>query len=155
MKLLNRSQALTHPDMECETVDVPEWGGSIRLRVFAGFQRDRWTASLYGADGKLNVENIQARLIALCAVDEHGRPMFSGERDISELSRRSAVVLDRLFEVAVRINKLGPKDVDELKKTRQQPRPPLRLPARRTARPDRRRTVRPRHRAGIRRVASL
>jgi hypothetical protein len=71
MAILTRDAILAAEDREYTTVDVPEWGGSVRLRSITVRERDRYEASLLeqkGKDRKVNLDNARAKLIILCAV---------------------------------------------------------------------------------------
>jgi len=119
MALLSREQILEAPDLPYEDVDVPEWGGTVRVRGLTGAERDQFEAAILERqrDGRLRVrmENIRARLVALACVDEEGERLFS-EQDVAALGRKSAVALQRVFEVAQRLSGLAPQDLEELAK---------------------------------------
>jgi hypothetical protein len=118
-KILGRKDILEAKDREkFEEVEVPEWGGIVLVRVIGGDERDRFEASIMkrrGDDVQLNMENIRARLVALSVVDENGERLFS-DADVIELGKKSGVALDRVYEIAQRINGLTKKDVKELAK---------------------------------------
>ena len=40
MTLLSKSAILCANDLQTEDVDVPEWGGTVRVRSFTGRERD-------------------------------------------------------------------------------------------------------------------
>ena len=119
--LLNREQIQKVHDAAIEDVPVPEWGGTVRLRGMSGVDRDAFeAASLLPARGKsqtreVNLQNIRARLVACCAIDEDGQPLFS-EADVIWLGKKSGAALDRLADVAKRLSGLTAKDVDDLVK---------------------------------------
>ena len=62
---------------------------------------------------KIQKYRLRARLIAMCAVDEQGSPLFDVS-DVISLSNKSAAALERLFEVASRLAGLDEEDVEEL-----------------------------------------
>jgi hypothetical protein len=99
-----------------EIVPVPEWGGSVIVRGLTGTDRDAFEATLLKQRGRkqeANLENFRAKLIVRSVVDEKGSLLF-GERDISRLGQKSALALERVYEVAQRLSKLSPEDVEEL-----------------------------------------
>lgn len=112
MALIGREQALEAQDQAYEDVPCPEWGGDVRLRSITAQQREHWERRLRGADGKPNIIGARARLIAMCAVDEHGNRLFT-EDDIPRLSRKSAKVMERLFDAARKLNGIGDDDLPE------------------------------------------
>lgn len=114
--LLSRDAILKADDLSFEDVEVPEWGGSVRVRALSGHDRDEFEASMATMRGKKLVpdtENIRAKLVARCLIDEQGDPMFS-QRDVWELGKKSAAALDRIFEVASRLSGLDADDIEEL-----------------------------------------
>jgi len=116
--MLTRDQILAAPDLKTEAVSVPEWGGEVLLRMMTASERDDFEAKLFTGEGdkrRVNQTNFRARLCAICLVDEKGERMFKVE-DVELLGRKSATALERVFEVAQRINGLGEKAVDEAKK---------------------------------------
>ena len=104
------------PMLPTETVEVPEWGGSVIVRGLSGTGRDTFEASLVLQRGKkqeANLANFRAKLLAHSLVDEAGRLLFTAA-DVPMLGRKSAIALERVYEVAQRLSRLSPDDVDEL-----------------------------------------
>ncbi len=110
---LTRDSILDAQDLPSEAVDVPEWGGSVYVRVMTGVERDAFEASLMSAGGQTNVANVRARLAVLCVCDESGQRLF-GDDDVEPLGRKSAAALDRIFTIAQRINHIGAQDIEDL-----------------------------------------
>lgn len=117
MALLTKDAVWQANDIQIEDVPVPEWGGEVRLRGLSGTERDRFEAlSLVKGKGgtkEVNTRNLRARLIAACAINEDGSPMFDSN-DILHLGQKSAVALERLFSAASKLSGMSAKDVDEL-----------------------------------------
>ncbi len=105
--------------MPREVVPVPEFGPGIELILqgMSGTERDAWEKSLVIGRGKrrdVNTENVRAKLVVRCLVDEHGSRIFSdGEAIVIGTWRVD--VLNRLYEIAQRLNGVSDADVDELK----------------------------------------
>jgi hypothetical protein len=118
-KILSKAEILAASDLETVTVDVPEWGGAVVIRAMSGLQRDLYETSLMQQqdDGtyKVNTENMRAKLVCFTAVDEAGISLFSGD-ELALLAAKSAAVLERLFDVAQKINGLQKGAVDEAAK---------------------------------------
>lgn len=116
MTLLTRSAILDAEDLTTEDVDVPEWGGTVRVRALSGTERDRLEASMIGKNGQASaakMANFRARIVATCMVDENGDSVF-GTADVVALGAKSAAALERVSEAAQRLSGLTPQDVDEL-----------------------------------------
>jgi len=115
-KFLTRDAILKAQDLPTEEVEVPEWGGVVRVRGLTGAERDAFEQSIVEQRGKntrMNLRNIRAKLVALTVVDEEGNRVFSDE-DAEALGKKSAAALDRVFAVAQRLSGLRPEDVEEL-----------------------------------------
>lgn len=114
--LLTREQILGVVDLGFEDVEVPEWGGAVRVGMLTGTERDALEQEIVVRRGKkvdLNLANVRARLVALALIDEEGQRVFS-EGDVKALGKKSAIALDRVFSVAMRLNGLNEKDIEEL-----------------------------------------
>lgn len=97
-------------DLPREEVPTPEWPG---LKVFArglrATERDAWEVALFVGDGderRVDKDNLRARLCVLCMVDESGERIFE-DGDAEALGKKSAAVLDRIFDVAQRLSGMG------------------------------------------------
>ena len=108
MALLGRDQILAAQDLPTVDVEVPEWGGTVRVRMMTGGERDAFeagTITRHGRKIEQNLVNIRARLVALCVVDEKGQRLFS-EADAAALGQKSAAALNRVFNAAQQLNAL-------------------------------------------------
>lgn len=115
---LTKEQILGAQDIQTEVVDVPEWGGAVIVRGMSGKERDSFEASMIKGKGKsanVNLENLRAKLVSKCVVDEAGKRLFSDD-DIPALASKSAAALNRVYEVAQRLSGVTDEDVDELTK---------------------------------------
>ncbi len=116
MTLLTRDQILTVDDSSSEDVEVPEWGGTVRVKGMTGTERDKFEAASLKGKGKnrdVNLANLRARLVAASVVDEEGQLLFK-PYDVEALGRKSAAALGRVYDVAQRLAGLSDEDVDEL-----------------------------------------
>lgn len=116
--LLTKEEILQAEDLPTEDVEVPEWGGTVRVRTLKGFERDRFEESITEQQGKTTrviAEHLRAKLVALSVVDQDGERLFD-EQDVRRLSGKSARALDRVFAVAQRLSGISNDDVEELVK---------------------------------------
>jgi hypothetical protein len=113
---LTGEQILKADDVgKLEKVEVPEWGGEVYVKVMNGQSRDRWELSTSKAIESPGTANIRASLVAACACDENGKRLFS-DGQVAAIGQKSAIALDRVYEVAKDINQLEDKDIEELEK---------------------------------------
>ena len=111
---MNREEVLAASDLTMEEVFVPEWDGIVGVRVMTGAERDRFEGMILDAQERgQRTANFRARLLALCLCDQQGGRMFDVQ-EVDRLGEKSSVALDQLFDVARRINKLSPDEVDKL-----------------------------------------
>lgn len=118
--LLTREQILEAEDLLYEEVEVPEWGGSVRVKGLTGTERDSFERTIItNIDGRgparTNLQNFRAKLVAWSVVDEEDKILFT-QADVQALGQKSAQALQRVFDVAQRLSGLSPEDVEEMTK---------------------------------------
>ena len=114
--ILSRDDILKADDLETEDVDVPEWGGVVRIRGLTGTQRDAFEASVVkmnGTNKQYNLTNLRARFVALCVVDADGKRLFT-DADVKQLGEKSATALERVWTAARKLSGMSEDDVEEL-----------------------------------------
>jgi len=119
-KVLSAEDILGAADFTCEFVAVPEWANGdaragVWVRSLSGTDRDAFEAAVY-AGGKRNLTNVRARLCALCMVGADQRTRLFSDHQAQALGQKSAAALDRVFNVACRLNALSARDVENLAK---------------------------------------
>jgi len=117
-KMLSRDDIFRVVDVHTEIVDVPEWGGAVTVRGMTGRERDRYEQSMLIADKKGTLKpdmtDARARLVAACAVDGDGNPLFTDKNDVMLLTMKSAAALDRVAAVAQVLSGISDKDLGDL-----------------------------------------
>lgn len=123
MTLLNFDDIVASQDKEYQDVDVPEWGGTVRIATMSGEDRDRWELSMMQADDssergfKLNFDAYsRVRLVAMCLVDNNFSRIFTTTEEMDALAKKSGKVMDLLYDVAQRVNGITDSDIDDLEK---------------------------------------
>ena len=119
MKFLNRESLLAKEDLEIIEVDLGK-GEGVYVRQMTGYERDLWERSIVEVDAKGNVErkadDFRAKLAVCTVCDKEGKLVFK-VIDSKALSRSmSAARLEKIVEVAQRLNKITEEDKDELVK---------------------------------------
>jgi len=118
MNILSRDDILKAEDIKVELVEVPEWGGSVHVKGMTGAERDQFESSIVQQRGKnhsVNMVNIRAKLASQTVCDESGKRLFT-DADVKALGAKSAVALQRVFDIAQRLSGITSEDVDELAK---------------------------------------
>jgi hypothetical protein len=115
---LSKLDILNAKDAKLQSVEVPDWGGTLYLRVMSASERDAYEDEMYrikGKDVEVNRLNARARLLVRCLCDEQGTRLFSDD-DAKALGAKSAKVMGKLFDRASKLNGLSASDVEELEK---------------------------------------
>lgn len=117
--LLTRDDILAAKDLKHEDVEVPEWGGTVRVRGLKGVERDEFESSIVVAndDGTTRVESkaMRARLVSLTVVGETDVRLFTSE-DVVALGQKSAAALERVFDVAMKLAGMSKDEVEKMGK---------------------------------------
>ena len=109
MKYLSRDDILKCIDERFKDVEVPEWGGTVRVRSLTGAQRSKLITSSKDA----TVEDWIERLVAATVCDDKGEPIFTHE-DVKELKNKNSAALNRVFEVADDLNAVSGRQIDSV-----------------------------------------
>lgn len=116
---LSRDAILSADDLPTSDVEVPEWGGTVRVRALDGTSRDAYDASLYDLRSdklKRTPDNMRAKLVALSVVDGEGALLFTVD-DVIRLGRKSAAALQRVWDEARRLSALSEAEAEELEQS--------------------------------------
>jgi hypothetical protein len=111
---LTKEQILAADDSGLLEVEVPEWGGSVFIRVMTVGERDSYENE-WMANKSTGVSNFRSKFLQRVLCDEHGKLLFSAS-EVDALAKKSARVVTTLWEAAMRHNKLTDADVEELAK---------------------------------------
>jgi len=100
-------------DLDHEVVDVPEWGVKLEVRSMTAGQRARAMAGWTQDNGNIDIERFYPAILAASCFDpETGERVFDSN-DVEKLNEKSAKVIDRLTNIAVRVSGMSPEAVDE------------------------------------------
>ncbi|PAN01004.1 hypothetical protein CJI59_13835 [Streptomyces sp. Alain-F2R5] len=117
MALLGKDQITAADDRKWEDVDVPEWGGTVRLLGMSGTERNAYQSSLVvlgsnGAPQRMNMADQLAKLVGKCLVGEDFERLFT-DKEVKELGAKNGAVLERLGKVASRLSGLRKEDLED------------------------------------------
>ncbi|WP_425401262.1 hypothetical protein [Algiphilus sp.] len=116
MGALTRDQILSAEDLQTETVEVPEWGGSVKVRSMTGAQRDQYDVAMFRATSDdESAPSLRAMLVSFCAVDEEGNPLFTKE-DVKALAGKSSSAIGRVYDAARRVSGMDRHAVESAEK---------------------------------------
>ncbi len=130
-KLLNREQILTAQDIKTVDVDVPAWGGTVRLAEITAADRNNLQSMTLDSDNKprplREISDIMTfNLVAMCLMDEDGKRPFMIDDGkgglmpdadgVKALGRKNAVALNKVYQAADRLNGITGAAGDEIRK---------------------------------------
>jgi hypothetical protein len=98
-KLLALDDLLGLPETPTEVVAVPEWGGSVRIRVLTGAQREAMRDRCFDKDGVFNRNLWERLLLVQCVVE----PALDEAQVDALMARTSGMTIHNLID---RINTL-------------------------------------------------
>lgn len=110
--VLSKDDILKAQDGKTKDVEVPAWGGSVRLKSFSAKKRKELFSEFNkfreeGTDPDFDTAvDFQIKLICACIVDDQGKPCFTKD-DFEALSEKDSKVLESLFQECVDLNALG------------------------------------------------
>lgn len=107
MKALSKGEIFSRDDRTRERVEVPEWGGVVYVQAMSAVERHAYiTRYQQERDHPEMAVPLLVQILILSVVDEAGQRIFDVE-DLAVLQERSALVIARLTEVAMRVNGLS------------------------------------------------
>ena len=112
--IINRDQALKADDLRRDKVEIPEWGGDLYVREITGAESlvfDSWMAENKDNKKVLGV-GWHPIMVMLCACDDKGKRIFQDD-DLELLKGKNKVVISRIAEKAIKINKMGADEIEE------------------------------------------
>jgi len=110
--LLSAASILDAEDLSEETVDVPEWGGAVRLCQMTAEETREFTKHMSTIQGE---EDGMFLMLVYSARDVERKMIFTVE-DVARLRKKNINVLNRLQRIALRLNKMGDAGEAALKK---------------------------------------
>ena len=117
MALLNLEQLRAVPALETRDVDVPELGGTVRVRAWTGADRDEWNHLCLKRpkDGDGDPRGIRAAAIVVSLVDEDGKRLLSA-KDVAIVDEWADAAVETVWNVVRETNRIGNQAVEEAEK---------------------------------------
>lgn len=113
--MLTKEQIVAAEDRRYVEVEVPEWGGKVRLGTMSASARDDYDRILMRMREKsADAIDIRAPMVAVCLVDAAGEPLFPLD-ERAALARKSGPVIVRLFNECLRLNGMSEEAKDQAK----------------------------------------
>lgn len=112
MALLGKKQIDEVEDRKWEDVDVPEWGGQVRIMELSSADRgylEAGTVVAQGSTASVKVESLKTyreRLVAFGLVGESFERLYTN-KEIAELGKKSGKVIERLAAKVQELSGMG------------------------------------------------
>lgn len=110
---LTADQIFAANDMSLVPVEVPEWNGTVYVRVMSVGEMEAYQREF--AEKREKMENWRSKLLVRCLCDKDGKPLFTAEQ-VEKLGAKSVKVMSRLFDTAMKHNAVTNEDVEALAK---------------------------------------
>lgn len=118
--ILTAEDILSADDIAIEKMPVPEWGGYVFVKTLTGEERDQIEAAVVKVDPRTGrpIEAKMEKLRALVAFyglcDETGKRLFTDQKQIDALGKKSAAALDRVVAKIQALAAMSPADIETL-----------------------------------------
>lgn len=116
--MLTREQILATDNFEFDEMEIPAWGGTIRLRTMSGADRDKFDSQCVRqqvGDKSVDMAGLRTLLLTLCIVGEDGKPMFN-KKDVEALNGLDSRAVRDVYERISKTNELGEVATEEAEK---------------------------------------
>jgi len=113
MAILSKEDILACNDDDTLVLDVPEWGGEVRIALMSAADMDAYESSLVTSKGKFNLKNARAKFLAAVLVDADGKKLFT-PADITGLGNKSTKVVAKIYKAAQDFNNLTEEELEIL-----------------------------------------
>jgi len=108
-----RDAILASEDIKGELVEVPEWDATIEMRTITAAQRARLFDAATGEDGHVVTDKLYSLIIVMTSFDPDTGERVFDESDAAAIADKSAKVVSRVADVAMRLSGLTDSAVDE------------------------------------------
>ena len=99
-----RDQILASDDIPSEKVPIPEWGVTVEVRGMTGAERTRIMDKAVDQQGGVNLQFVYPEIVIATSFDDVTGEQIFKPSDRDTLLTKSAVALDRLAQVGMRLS---------------------------------------------------
>jgi len=111
---LTRDEILAARDLKTKDLDMPGWGGTIRVREPTVAERDRMGAEYNMAKGdERKIFDLRLKQCARVIVDEKGESIFTA-KDVEALGKKAPENIDLVFKSSMELGGLDAKEQEEM-----------------------------------------
>lgn len=110
-RILSVDEILAAPDIEERTVDVPEWGGAVKVRGFTKAQQQQ-----FRKEATVNGEVDDDRIEVLMFIHGVTEPQFTADR-YEQLRSKSAGAIDKVLAAILEVSGMSARSFREAKRS--------------------------------------
>lgn len=110
-KILSVEDILTAPDIQERVVEVPEWGGAVKIKSFTKQRQIQLRAQAVDGKGEVDSERMELLMFIEGVVE----PRFSAQH-IDLLKEKSASAMDRVLSAILDLGGLTPERQAEMER---------------------------------------
>jgi len=107
--MLNRDSILKKTDLKTVTVDIPEWGGKVKVMELTAYRREKLET------GYAKSKDMIKSLYAVYSVVDDKNDLIFKDDDAKMISEKSATAVERIFIAAEKLNKMFTSVEDDAK----------------------------------------
>jgi len=109
--LLTKEQILSIDDIRTKIIEVPGWGGEVKVRGLNATERDDLEMKTIAN----TMTNQSAWIASKCIINEEGNQYFT-INDIMDLGRKSSAAIQRVSGEALKLSGFSKEAIEELEK---------------------------------------
>jgi hypothetical protein len=110
-KILSVEDILTAPDIQERVVEVPEWGGAVKIRSFTKARQIQLRSQAVDSKGEVDSERMELLMFIEGVVE----PKFEA-RHIDLLREKSATAMDKVLSAILDLGGLTPERQAEMER---------------------------------------
>lgn len=107
--LLSADQILRAEDKDFEDIDIPLWGGTVRIQALSAAQTIEFVDSLKSPAAK---KNSNTKIVLMSCVDAEGNFIFTKDQ-LAQLKEKSLKVLNQVANRCLILNELSDEEPEE------------------------------------------
>jgi hypothetical protein len=115
-RFLTAQEVEAADDLPCAELEVPEWGGWLRVRALSLNTYLSIKESAAQLDGSENERELTVSMLSAALVDENGHAMFDRE-GAARLLDKSATAVGKVMQAIARVAGVSPEAVLEAERT--------------------------------------
>lgn len=114
MARLNLEALKKVDDAQYDIVDIPEWGGEIKLKTISLEDQLEFGKLLQESNG--DEYNYVFYLLKASCLNDEDKPMFTSIEDVALLKNMATAPVMKLFKAALALNDISDKEVEAVAK---------------------------------------